>query len=176
MLQDWKSGDPDAIARISVLIYQDLRSLAAHHLKHERPGNTLEATALVHEVFLRIHSMQHIDWQTRAHFLATVTNVMRHILVDHARRRNLRKQSVEERQRRNVLHLNSREVDILGIHVALDKMSAAFPRAARVVELRFFGGLDFAETAQVLDVSLSSVERDWRFARVWLQDEISGHQ
>ena len=174
LLQEWKSGDPGALARITAVIYEDLRRLAAHHLKEERPEHTLQATALVHEVYLRIHPMQDVDWQTRAHFLAVVTNVMRNILVDHARRRIARKRSVPEEPCACTLGPDATNIDIVAIHLALDKMSAHFPRAARVVELRFFGGLDAEEAAGVLGVSLSSVERDWRFARAWLRDEIDG--
>jgi RNA polymerase sigma factor (TIGR02999 family) len=176
LLREWRSGDPGALATITAVIYEDLRRLAAHHLKDERPGHTLQATALVHEVFLRIHPMQDVDWQTRAHFLAVITNVMRNILVDHARRRIARKRSVPEEGRRNILRPEATDIDIVAIHLALDKMSAHFPRAARVVELRFFGGLDAAEAAEVLEVSLTSVERDWRFARAWLRDEIDGNK
>ena len=176
LLQEWKSGDPGALARITAVIYEDLRRLAAHHLHGEAPGNTLQATALVHEVYLRIHPMQDVEWQTRAHFLAVVTTVMRNILVDHARRRIARKRCVPEERRRAILRQNATDTDVVAIHLALDKLSVPYPRAARVVELRFFGGLDAAEAAGVLGVSMSSVERDWRLAKACLREEIFGYQ
>lgn len=174
LLHDWKAGDSSAIDRVTALIYQDLRRLAAHHLQHERAGHTLDATALVHEVYLRIHGRQDVDWETRAHFLAVVTNLMRGILVDHARRRNARKRSFPDETRiRGELRADASDVDLIEIDMALGKLSKHFPRPGRVVELRFFGGLDTAETAAVLGISTASVERDWRFARVWLRDEIT---
>jgi RNA polymerase sigma-70 factor, ECF subfamily len=174
LLQDWKAGDSSAIERVTALVYQDLRRLAAHHLKHERIGHTLDATALVHEVYLRIHGRQDVDWETRAHFLAVVTNLMRGILVDHARRRLARKRTFpDELRRRGELRYDANDLDLVEIHMALEKLTDHFPRPGRVVELRFFGGLDTAETAAVLGISTASVERDWRFARVWLRDEIT---
>jgi len=171
LLQRWHNGDPAALNELTNQVYQELRRMAAHYLRTERPNHTMQATALVHEVYLRLDAMQEFDWHTRAQFFSMVATLMRNILVDHARKRNAQKRA---------LPLDppsggdlATDVDVLAVHLALDKMQAQFPREARVVELRFFGGLDGAEAARVLEVSLSTVERQWRFARAWLRNEIA---
>lgn len=175
LLQEWRSGDPGALAKITALIYDDLRRLAAHHLKNERAVQTLGPTALVHEVYLRIQSVRTIDWKTRAQFLSVVAGLMRNVLVDHARKRLALKRSGPDLGRPQIdLWLESTVIDVLAVDVALNKLSVEFPRVGRIVELRFFGGLDGPEAAKVLNTSLSTVEREWRFARAWLRDEING--
>jgi RNA polymerase sigma-70 factor (ECF subfamily) len=175
LLQEWKSGDPAALGRITALIYDDLRRLAAYHLKNERAALTLGPTVLVHEVYLRIQSVRTIDWKTRAQFLSVVAGLMRNVLVDHARKRlALKRASPDVRRPQIDFRSESTVIDVLAVDEALDKLSAQFPRAGRIVELRFFGGLDGPETAKVLNTSLSTVEREWRFARAWLRDEING--
>ena len=173
LLQQWKSGDAVALAKVTDLVYDDLRRLAGHYLKEERPGHTLGATALVHEVYLRLQALNEVDWQTRSDFLALVARLMRNILVDHARRRNALKRQAPEPQTSEPLTPGP-AIDVIAIHEALEQMSSKFPRVARVVELRFFGGLEATEAAAALGVSLSSVERDWRFAKAWLRDAIVG--
>jgi RNA polymerase sigma-70 factor, ECF subfamily len=171
LLHDWKSGDEAALSRVTDVVYQDLRRLAAHYLRQERPEHTLDATELVHEVYLRMRSLQHVDWQTRVDFLSMVARLMRNILVDHARRRLAMKRRAPEGGEEPSVEATG--IDVLAIHEALERMTSEFPRAARVVELRFFGGLEAEEAADVLQVSLSSVERDWRFAKAWLRDAIT---
>jgi RNA polymerase sigma factor (TIGR02999 family) len=174
LLQEWRSGDPRGLERVTDLVYEDLLRLASHYLSKERPDHTLNATALVHEVYLRIQSVQHIDWQTRSDFFCMVARMMRNILVDHARRRQAAKRMASEEPPRVEPVVGGEDIDVIAIHEALDKMTLQFPRAARVVEVRFFGGLEAQEAADVLGVSLSSVERDWRFAKAWLRDAITG--
>jgi RNA polymerase sigma-70 factor, ECF subfamily len=172
LLHEWKSGDAAALSRVTDLVYQDLRRLASHYLRKERPDHTLDATELVHEVYLRMQGLQHVDWQTRADFLSMVARLMRNILVDHARRRSaIKRRAPEECDFPEVVASN--EIDVIAVHEALERMASEYPRAAQVVELRFFGGLEAAEAAEVLRVSLSSVERDWRFAKAWLRDAIT---
>jgi RNA polymerase sigma factor (TIGR02999 family) len=167
-LELWRDGDAEAIERVTALVYQDLRRLAAYHLKAESDAANLQATALVHEVYLRIASLRSTDWEGRAHFISVVTKMMRQILVDHARARKAAKRDaaaacdVTEAQ-------EHRQLDTLAVDQALERMSVRYPRCARVVELRFFGDLDFREIAETMDLSLATVERDWRFARAYLR-------
>ena len=154
------------------LVYTDLRRLAAHYLRDEAPGHTLQATALVHELYLRISSLQAKDWNGRGHFISVAAQMMRRILVDHARKRQSAKR--DHRQGTRVDSANAPVLDVLAVHRALDKLAVEYPRHASIVELRFFGGLDAPEIAQALDLSLRMVERDWHFAKAWLQHEVSG--
>ena len=179
LLQQWRSGDPNALRKVTEAIYEELHRMAAQFLRKERPGHTMQATVLVHEVYLRLDSVQEIDWKTRAHFFSVVATLMRNILVDHARRRNARKRSARMRMASAGLSESwveqpATDVDVLAVHAALDKMTAQYPNEARLVELRFFGGLEVPEAARILGASRSTVERQWRFARAWLRDEIAG--
>jgi RNA polymerase sigma-70 factor (ECF subfamily) len=179
LLQQWRCGDPNALRKVTEAIYEELRRMAAHYLRNERPCHTLQATVLVHEVYLRLDSVQEIDWKTRSHFFSVVATLMRNILVDHARKRNARKRSAWMRMAPQGLSESwteqpATDVDVLAVHEALDKMMAQHPNEARLVELRFFGGLDVIEAARIIGTSRSTVERQWRFARAWLRDEISG--
>lgn len=171
-LRLWKEGDPQAIERVTALVYRDLRRLAAYHLDRESHANTLQPTALVHEAYLRVSAIRNIDWTGRAHFLAVVTGTMRRILVDHARARKAAKRDnfgfdAAEAGRENT------QLDILAVDQALERLAVSYPRCARVVELRFFGDMEFHEVAQLMDISLATVERDWRFARAWLQKRMT---
>ncbi len=171
-LRLWKEGDLQAIERVTALVYRDLRRLAAYHLDRESHANTLQPTALVHEAYLRVSAIRNIDWTGRAHFLAVVTGTMRRILVDHARARRAAKRdnfgfNAEEAGRENT------QLDILAVDQALERLAVSYPRCARVVELRFFGDMEFHEIAQLMDISLATVERDWRFARAWLQKKMT---
>jgi len=172
LLQEWRSGDDAAIGRVTAMIYQDLQRMAAQHLKGEWSSQTLEACALIHEVYVRVQSLQDVDWTARSQFISTAAALMRNILVDHARRRKaLKRKSPFVRPKVDVF-AGEAAVDVIAIHIALDKLAVEFPRSARAVELRFFGGLAAEETAEVLGISLSTVEREWRFARAWLRNEI----
>jgi RNA polymerase sigma factor (TIGR02999 family) len=150
-----------------------LRRLAASYLRDERPGHTLQATALVHEVYLRIASIQEVDWKGRGQFISVATQMMRRILIDHARKR------LAAKRHHGVVTSTEPggtppDPDLLDVDRALNRLEVDYPRHARIVELRFFGGLDSREIGQVMDLSLRTVERDWQFAKAWLQHEVSG--
>jgi RNA polymerase sigma-70 factor, ECF subfamily len=173
-LRNWQAGDAGALERLTELVYADLRRLAASYLRDERPGHTLQATALVHELYLKLASARETDWKGRSHFIAVSAQMMRRILIDHARRRNARKRQTDGDLPFAPGQTPDCKPDLLEIDLALNKMTTEYPRHARIVELRFFGGLETPEIAEVLDVSSRTVERDWHFAKAWLQNEVSG--
>jgi RNA polymerase sigma factor (TIGR02999 family) len=164
----WREGDPQAMEGLTRLVYQDLRRLAAYHLRGESDAASLQATALVHEVYLRMPSLRSIDWKGRGHFISVVTQVMRRVLVDHARARKAAKRDAREAAPIPVA-VEPASFDILAVDEALLKMAQHHPRCTYIVELRFFGDLEFSEIAEALDISLTTVERDWRFSRAWLE-------
>ena len=178
-LQDWRGGDEEALSRLTAAVYRELRRLASFLFASENGDRTLQPTALVHELYLQLPSVQHLDWRSRAQFLSVAARIMRNILVDHARKRHAAKRGggtaaviVDARAEDPAL-----KSDVLVINAALDRLSEHYPRQSRVVELRFFGGLTTEETCQVLtatgtECSLRTVERDWTFARAWLQNDI----
>ena len=172
-LNQWHHGTEGALEELTRLVYEDLRRLAAHYLQDEHSAPTLQATALVHELYLRISSsVQDVEWQSRGQFISVAAQIMRRILIDHARKRQRVKRDpgpgvpFEEA-------IAPPDFDVLVVDQALQRMTSSFPRHAQIVELRFFGGLDSPEIAEALGISLRTVERDWRFARAWLQNEIS---
>jgi len=174
-LKAWGSGDPSALERLAEQVYPELRLMARKHMKNESPGNTIQATALVHEVYLRLVGVTKVEWQQRAQFFAMAAQMMRRILVDAARARGSHKRGA------GAIHLNFDETATVGADtdrslVALDDALAAFgqiaPRQAKVVELRYFGGLAEKEIVEVLKISPRTVRRDWEFARVWLAREL----
>jgi RNA polymerase sigma-70 factor, ECF subfamily len=177
LLVRWRRGDADALDRLTSAVYAELRRLAGSILARERPGHTLEPTALVHELYLSLQNAPGIDWQCRGHFFAISAKVMRRILLDHARKRIAAK-----RNRGDVTPLGQEAFaipgpDVIELDAALSRLAHQHPRPAAVVELRFFGGLTAEETVEALnssgdDISLRTVERDWRFARAWLQNEV----
>jgi RNA polymerase sigma factor (TIGR02999 family) len=179
LLHAWSEGEPQALDRLTPLVYDELHRLARRHMAHERPGHTLQTTALVNEAYLELVDSVQADWQNRAHFYAVCARVMRRILVDWARSRNMFK-------RGGGVHLVGLEDTFVGAQepdaalVALDDALSALAecdaRKARVVELRFFGGLSMEETAAVLKVSEETVQRDWRFAKSWLRRELSAEK
>lgn len=173
LLLELGPDNPDAADRLVPLLYTELRALAQRHMRAERAGHTLQPTALVHEAFLRLVDQNRAQWQNRAHFLAVAARTMRRILVDHARRHGARKRDGGQRV---TLHgdiaLEAPAVDVLELDAALERLREVDERAQRVVELRFFGGLDVPGTAAVLGVSPATVKRDWRFARAWLAREM----
>lgn len=164
----WGKGDQRAMDRVASLVYQDLRRLAAFHLQGEATPITFQPTELVHEAYLRVCKLDRMDWQGRAHFISVVTTTMRRILVDHARARRAAKRDGSLQYMTSSVLPDAR-IDVLAMDQALDRLSQRYARCGQVVEHRFFGGLDFPEIADVLQVSLATVERDWRFARAWLQ-------
>lgn len=159
-----------ALEQLTRLVYGDLRRLAGRYLRDEQPGHTLQATALVHELYLRLSSLQTIDWKARGQFISVAAQTMRRILIDHARKRHAAKRDVTYAFFAEATPPS--DPDLLDVDRALDRLAADYPRHAQIVELRFFGGLAASEIAQTLSVSLRTVERDWQFARAWLQNEV----
>jgi RNA polymerase sigma-70 factor (ECF subfamily) len=171
LLSDWHQGDQTALSKLTPLVYDELRRIAHRYVQRERNGHTLETTALVNEAYLRLAGQRKIEWQNRAHFFAVTAQVMRHILIDHARRRQYAKHgggarlvSLEEAETMS----QERASELLALDEALDELAKLDARKSRVVELRYFGGLDLEETADVLEVSVMTVRRDWRVAKAWL--------
>jgi len=171
LLNAWQDGDAAARDRLFVVVYDELRRRASAQLRRERQGHTLRPTALVHEAYLRLMGQDRAKWQNRSQFLAIASEMMRRVLVDHARERKADKRggaAVRVALAEDVAATDAREVDLIALDSALDELAAMDPRQGRVVEMRFFGGLDTAQIADVLDVSRATVDRDWRFARTWL--------
>lgn len=177
LLRAWADGDQAALERLTPHVYRTLKRIAGHHLKNERAGQTLQATALVHEAYLELIDITSVDWQHRAHFYAVSAQIMRHILLDRARRRVAAKRGGDA-ERVNLDELpdlgGRRAKELIALEDALNALASIDARKARVVELRFFGGLSVEETAEVLAVSSETVMRDWKFARSWLQAELKG--
>jgi RNA polymerase sigma-70 factor, ECF subfamily len=157
------------------LVYNELRRLANHHLRRERPGHTLVPTALVHEAFLRLMKQHGVRWENRTQFFAFASELMRRILVDHARRRNRLKRGGGEDaiQPDDGLLSEQQSEEILALHEALERLAKKEPRQVRIVELRFFGGLTVEEAAEALGISPKTVKRDWTVARAWLHREMT---
>jgi RNA polymerase sigma factor (TIGR02999 family) len=176
LLDELSAGRREALDELLPLVYHDLRRLAARALRRERRGHTLQATALAHEAYLRLVDQRAARWQNRAHFLAVAAQAMRRILVDHARRQGRAKRG-GDRERVPVedaaLASEPRAVDLLALDEALGRLAALDARQARIVELRFFGGLSVEETAEVLGTSPGTVARDWTHAKAWLHDALS---
>ena len=175
LLKEWSDGDKGALDELTPLVYEELRQQAARYLRKERPGHSLQATALINEAFLRLIDVKDVQWQSRAHFFGIAANLMRRILVDHARRRDAEKRGgTQIRLTFEDAFAIAREpdVDLLAIDEALDRLAAIDEQQARVVELRFFSGLSVEETAAALGVSPKTVKRDWSVARAWLRREI----
>jgi len=176
-LQAWREGDQGALERLTSLVYQELRRLAHRYMARQRPGHTLQTTALVHEVYLRLVDVQGVAWQDRAHFFAVCAQMMRRILIDFARSRQYLKRgggAVQVSFEEALAVPHKPPADLVALDDALSTLAGIDPRKAQVVELRFFGGLSVEETAEVLKVSPQTVMRDWNAAKVWLLRELSG--
>ncbi len=177
LLEKFEPADRPAEERLFANVYAELHLLAARYLRRERKDHTLQPTALVHEAYLKLVGHARADWHGRAHFLAVAAQAMRQILVDHARRHNAAKR-LGKRHRialdDNLFVESSREVDLLALEDALTRLAKLDLRQARMIELRFFGGLDVAEVAKVLGMSKRSVEREWTMVRAWLRRELGG--
>jgi RNA polymerase sigma factor (TIGR02999 family) len=176
LLRAWAEGDQDALERLTPHVYRVLRRIAGHQMKNERAGQTLQATALVHEAYLELIDIKNVDWQHRAHFFAVSAQVMRHILLDRARRRVAAKRGgrAEQVNLDELPDLGAgRAKELIALEDALNALAGIDARKARVVELRFFAGLSVDETAEVLAISPETVMRDWKFARSWLRVELS---
>lgn len=168
---------PAALDEMVPLVYEELRRLASHYLSRERPGHTLQPTALVNEVYLRLIDQRRVDWRNRAQFLGIAASLMRRILVNYARDRGAAKRGGgAERVSLSLVPSPSgrSEVELIALEDALERLAALDERKGRVVELKFFGGLTVDEIAEVLQVSGATVEREWAFARAWLYDAIEG--
>ena len=176
LLQDATKGSSTAVEQLLPLVYDELRKLAGAYLSKERREHTLQATALVHEAYLRLVSIEEMDWKNRAHFFAVAANSIRRILVDHARRRKAKKRGgTEEDLPLEIvgdIQIDPTGTDILALHEALERFAFESPDKARVVELRFFAGLTAEETAEVMGVTTRTIERHWRFGRAWLFDAL----
>jgi RNA polymerase sigma-70 factor, ECF subfamily len=176
LLRAWGDGDRAALDRLTPIVYDELRRLARHYMRGERPGHSLQTTALVNEAYMRLIDYKSMQWQNRAHFFAVSSQLMRRILVDHARRRNLKRGggvqhvSLEE----TAIVGSDRTADLVALDDAMDALARIDPRKVQVVEMRFFGGLSVEETAEVLKVSSVTVMRDWSTARAWLYRELTG--
>jgi len=176
LLLAWSSGDKSALEKLTPLVYEELRRLARHYMGLERSGHSLQATALVNEAYLRLTDYRRMRWENRAHFFAVSAQLMRRILVDHARRHNLKRGAGIEHVplEDTALIGGDRDQDLVALDDALQAFARIDARKARVVELRFFGGLSVEETAEVLEVSPITVMRDWSTARAWLYREMTG--
>jgi RNA polymerase sigma factor (TIGR02999 family) len=176
LLQGSVAGDRDSTRRLMETVYGELRALAGRYMRAERPSHTLQPTALVHEAFLRLVG-QTVEWHGRAHFFAIAAQEMRRVLIDHARRHGRDKRGGALRQ--VSLDGNALEeetpVDVLALHEAIERLAACDARQARVVELRFYGGLTMPEIAELLGVSEKTAANDWRFAKAWLRHALDGH-
>jgi RNA polymerase sigma factor (TIGR02999 family) len=175
LLQAWRTGDDEALARLTPLVYDELHRLAHRSMRGERPGHPLQTTALVHEAYIKLVDSRRVGWQSRAHFFAIAAQLMRRILVDVVRRQRFQKrgggcQTVSLGDGLEVAaHVSA---DVVAVDGALQELSKLDPRKARVVELRYFGGLSLEETAEALNVSTDTVGRDWRAAKAWLTREL----
>lgn len=176
LLRLWAADQPGAADRLVPVIYQHLRRRAAAYLRNERRNHTLQATALVNEAYLRLVDQQHVIWQNREQFFGLASQMMRRILVDHARRRNMHKRSgqwLRVSLSDRALPGPAADFDVLALDELLVRLGAFDARKSRVVELRYFGGLSLEETAGVLDIAPRTVEREWRVARAWLHSQLT---
>lgn len=176
LLEAYAGGDHAAFDRVFPLIYDDLRRIADGRLRRERDDHTLNATALVHEAYLKLARLDRLAWQNRAHFLAIASQAMRQILVDYAIRRGAEKRGGNRQAiplDDNLAGEEQTAESILALHEALERLSQLDARQARIVECRFFGGMNLDETAAALDISAATVSRDWTMARAWLNSQLS---
>lgn len=176
LLQAWSQGDKHALDELIPMVYAELRRLARHYMAHERAGHSLQTTALVNEAYVKLAGCQRMHWQSRAHFFAVSAQLMRRILVDHARRHGPKRGGAAQHVSLEGVALVTGSVreDLLALDSALDSLAQISARKARVVELRYFAGLSVEETAHILEVSQITVLRDWRLARAWLHRELTG--
>jgi RNA polymerase sigma-70 factor, ECF subfamily len=176
LLRAWSDGDQSALERLTPIVYDELHRVARRYMKRERPGHSLQTTALVNEAYMRLVDYERMHWQDRAHFFAVSAQLMRRILVEHARRHNLKRGG-------GVQHVSldeaafagsGQDTDLVALDRAMNALARIDPRKVQVVEMRFFGGLSAEETAEVLKISAVTVKRDWRAAKAWLYRELTG--
>ena len=176
LLVDWGNGNQAALDRLMPVVYTELRQLAHRYMRRERPGHTMQTTALIHEAYLRLVDQNQVRWQHQAHFFGIAARLMRQILIEHARSRTRAKRgggvgtiSLDEA----AIVSQARATALLALDDALERLATIDPRKSQVVELRFFGGLSVEEAAQVLNIAPNTVLRDWRMAKAWLRREIN---
>jgi RNA polymerase sigma factor (TIGR02999 family) len=176
LLQAWSAGDATALDKLTPIVYGELRRLASRYMKSERDGHSLQTTALVNEAYLRLVDIRQMQWQNRAHFFAVSAQLMRRILVDCARRHNLKRGGdlLQVSLQDDALVDPGRDLDLVMLDSALNTLAVVDPRKAQIVEMRFFGGLSVEESAEVLRISTITVKRDWRAAKLWLYRELTG--
>jgi RNA polymerase sigma factor (TIGR02999 family) len=176
LLIDWGKGDQAALDRLMPLVYNELRRLASNYLRRERATHTLQPTALVNEAYLKLIDQKNAKWQNRAQFFGISAQLMRRILVDHARQHQAAKRGGSNQQRLSITSAEQfakqPEIDLLALNEALDELAQMDPQQGRIVELKFFAGLSIEETAEVLGISHATVERDWKIARAWLRRQL----
>jgi RNA polymerase sigma factor (TIGR02999 family) len=181
LLKAWRAGDPSALDRLTPLVYDHLHRIARRHMRNERPGNTLQTTALVNEAYLRLSELTRLDWRDRVHFFSISAQMMRRILVGSARARQRAKRGGGRRvNHSSVANLDDlpdlnteRGSELIALDDALDELAQLDPRKARVIELRYFGGLSVEESAEALAISPQSVMRDWKLGKAWLKVKLS---
>jgi RNA polymerase sigma factor (TIGR02999 family) len=175
VLRRMAAGDPDAADALAPLIYEELRKIAHNHLRKERIGHTLQPTALVHETYLRLVGMRNMNWENRTHFVAVAARLMRHILIDYARRRNTRAEGHADADGTDALARigGPQRKELIAVDDALKRLEEVDSRQAQIVEMKFFGGLSVEEIAHALDLSERTVKREWAAAKVWLHDEMA---
>jgi len=183
LLIEWGQGDKAALDRLTPLVYDEIRRIAHRYVQREREGQTLQTTALVNEAYLRLAGSANVQWQNRSHFFAVTAQVMRRILIDHARRRQYVKHGGDVQRvafdaaiSEAALMSQPRAAELLALDEALAELTRLDPRKGRVVELRYFGGLSLEETAKVLDVSSMTVRRDWRAAKAFLYEAVTSDE
>jgi RNA polymerase sigma factor (TIGR02999 family) len=177
LLGQLRAGNQDVANQLVSLIYDELRRIAGAQMRRERPGHTLQATAVVHEAYMRLAGEQEIEWQNRAHFFAIAARTMRRVLLDYARQRHAGRRGGEDARKVDIdaelLIGDDRLEDVVALDEVLARLSQMDPEQGRIVELRFFGGLNVAETAEVMGISPRTVKREWRLAKAWLDRELA---
>ena len=176
LLLQWSGGERQAFDELMPLVYQQLRHLAAHQLRHERPNHTLHSTALVHEAYLKLIDQRRVQWKDREHFFAVAAQAIRRILVTYARSRNASKRGAGSTLLafdESIALPDRKDVDLIRLDDALESLARLDPQQARIIELRFFGGLSIQGTAEILEISTSTVNREWGLARAWLHRELA---
>jgi len=176
LLEKWGNGNKEVLDELLPIVYDELRRQAARYLRRERVGHTLQTTALIHEAYIRLVDQRNVRWQNRAHFFGIASQLMRRILVDHARTKKRVKRGgsdVRVSLAEAIVTTKAKDLDVLALDEALDKLATIDNQQARIVELRFFSGLTVEETSEVLSISPATVKRDWSMAKAWLHREIS---
>jgi len=179
LLVAWGDGDRTALDNLTPMVYEELHRLAHQYMSQERPGHTLQTSALVHEAYLRLIDQKDVHWQNRAHFFGIAAQMMRRILVDYARQRRYAKRGGDARQvplDEAMIVSEERAADVVALDDALKSLAEIDPRKSQIVELRFFGGLSIEETAEVLKVSPGTIMREWTLAKAWLRREMTGNE